>query len=118
MLAHNYSKISLLTAYISLHHFDIIFLSEIYLTSTADINDENLKIPGYIIYRVDHPFDIKRGGDSIYYKTMLPLIYFEVSIGNKKCRFIHLYRTPSQSQDEFHDFLTVLKMNLDDSFDS
>ena len=129
MLAHNYSKISLLTAYISIHDFDIICLSETYLTSTTDINDENLKIPGYIMYRVDHPSDVKRGGVCIYYKTMLPLkvlstnflqecINFEVSIGNKKCRFIHLYRTPSQSQDEFHDFLTNLEMNLDDSFNS
>ena len=45
-------------------------------------------------------------------------IKFEVSIGNKKCRFIHLHRTPSQSQDECHDFLTNLEMNLDDSFNS
>ena len=129
MSAHNYSKISLLTAYISIHDFDIICLSETYLTSTTDINDENLKIPGYIMYRADHPSDVKRGGVCIYYKTMLPLkvlstnflqecINFEVSIGNKKCRFIHLYRTPSQSQDEFHDFLTNLEMNLDDSFNS
>ena len=44
-------------------------------------------------------------------------INIEVSIGNKICRFIHLYRTPSQSQNEFHDFLTNLEMN-DDSFNS
>ena len=108
MSAHNYSKISLLTAYISIHDFDIICLSETYLTSTTDTNDENLKIPGYIMYRVDHPSDVKRGGVCIYYKIMLPLkvlltiffqecINFEVSIANKKCRSIHLYRTPSQS---------------------
>ena len=95
MSAHNYSKISLLTAYISIHDFDIICLSETYLTSTTDINDENLKIPGYIMYCVDHPSDFKRGRVCIYYKTMLPLkvlstdflqecINFEVSIGNKK----------------------------------
>ena len=129
MSAHNYSKISLLTAYISIHDFDVICLSETYLTSTTDISDGNLKIPGYIMYRVDHPSDVKRGGVCIYYKTMLPLkilstnflqecINFEVCIGNKICRFIHLYRTPSQSQDEFHDFLRNLEMNLDDSFNS
>ena len=55
MSAHNYSKISLLTAYISIHDFDVICLSETYLTSTTDINDGNLKITGYIMYRVDHP---------------------------------------------------------------
>ena len=112
MSAHNYSKIYLLTTYISIHDFDIICLSETYLTSTTDINDENLKIPGYIMYRVDHPSDVKGGGVCIYCKTMLPLevsstnflqecINFKVSIGNKKCRFIHFYRTPSQSQDKF-----------------
>ena len=108
MLAHNYSKISLLTAYVSVHDFDIICLCETYLKSTRDINNEDLKIPGYIVYRVDHPSDVKRGGVCIYYKALLPLkilstnflqecINFEVSIGNKKCRFINLYRTPSQS---------------------
>ena len=46
-------------------------------------------------------------------------INFEVSIGNKICRFIQLYRTSSQSQDEFQDdFLTNLEMNLDGSFNS
>ena len=122
MPAHNYSKISLLTAYISIHDFDIC-LSETYLTSTTDINDENVKIPRYIMYCADHPSDVKRGGVCIYYKTMLPLkvlstnflqecINFEVSIGNKKCQFIHLCRTSSQSLDEFHDFLTNLEINL------
>ena len=129
MSAHNYSKISLLTAYISIHDYDVICLSETYLTSTTDISDGNLKISGYIMYRVDHPSDVKRGGVCIYYKTMLPLkvlstnflqecINFEVCIGNKICRFIHLYRAPSQFQDEFHDFLRNLEMNLDDSFNS
>ena len=73
MPAHNYSKISLLTAYISIHNFDIICLSETYLKSTIDISNGNLKIPGYTMYRVDHTFDVKRGGVCIYYKTMLPL---------------------------------------------
>ena len=129
MSAHNYSKISLLTAYIPILDFDIICLSETYLMSTTNINDENFKIPGHIMYRVNHPSDVKRGGVCNYYKTMLPLkvlstsflqecINFEVSIGNKKCRFIYLYRTPSQSQDEFHYSLTNLEMNLDDSFHS
>ena len=129
MSSHNYSKISLLTACISIHDIDIICLSETYLTSTTDINNENLKIPGYIMYCVDHPYDGERGRVCIYYKPMLPLKVlstnflqefsnFEVSIGNKKCQFIHLYRTPRQPQDEFRDFLTNLQMNLDDSFSS
>ena len=94
MSVHKYSKISLLTAYISIYEFDIICLSETYLTSTTDIDDQNLKIPGCIMCRADHPSHVKRGGVCIYHKTMLPLkvlstnclqecINFEVSIGNK-----------------------------------
>ena len=105
MSVHNLSKISFLTAYISIQDFNIICLSETYLTSTIDIKDENLKIPGYIMYCADHPSDVKRGGVCIYYKTMPPLkvlstnflqecINSKVSIRNKKCQFIHLYRTP------------------------
>ena len=117
-----------MTAYIFIQDI-IICLSETYLTSTADINDENLKIPGYIMHRVDHLSDVKRCGVCTYYKTMLFLkvlstnfvqewISFEVSIWNKKCWFIHLYRSSSQPQDEFHDFLTNFEMNLDDYFNS
>ena len=105
MSVHNLSKISFLTANISIQDFNIICLSETYLTSTIDIKDENLKIPGYIMYYADHPSDVKRGGVCIYYKTMPPLkvsstnflqecINSKVSIRNKKCQFIHLYRTP------------------------
>ena len=70
MSAHNYSKISLLT---DIYLYNILIYVFLKLTSTADINDGNLKIPGYIMYRVDHPYYVKRGGVCIYYKTMLLL---------------------------------------------
>ena len=41
MPAHNYSKITLLTAYISIHELNIICLFETYLTSPIDIRDGN-----------------------------------------------------------------------------
>ena len=40
-------------------------------------------------------------------------ITFEISIGNKICRFIHLSRSPSQTQDKFQTFKSNLKLNLD-----
>ena len=40
-------------------------------------------------------------------------ITFAISIGNKVCRFIHLYRSPSQTQDEFQTFESNLKLNLE-----
>ena len=36
-----------------------------------------------------------------------------MKIGEKLCNFIALYRSPSQSQDNFETFLKNLKLNLD-----
>ena len=74
--------------------------------------------------RSDHPFNSKRGGVCIYYKNYLPLqiisvkylsecINFEITIGNKICNFITLYRSPSQNQDDFLAFKDNLEMNLE-----
>ena len=122
--AHNFAKLSLLTAYNLVHSFDIICLSETYLNSETPPNDTRLELPGYNLFRSDHPSNNKRGGVCVYYKSTLPLrilnisnldecINFEVSIANKICRFIHLYRSPSQKQDEFQEFKSNLEINLD-----
>ena len=42
--AHDYSKLFLLKAYISVHKFDIICLSETYLDSTVALDDDNLEV--------------------------------------------------------------------------
>ena len=47
LLAYNYNKLFLLRAYIPVHKFDVICLSETYLDSTAASDDENLKISVY-----------------------------------------------------------------------
>ena len=77
----------------------------------------------------DHPSNNKRGGVCVFYRTNLPsrlvllrvlnisylseCITFEISIGNKVCRFIHLFRSPSQKQDKFQTFKSNLKLILD-----
>ena len=38
---------------------------------------------------------------------------FEISFGGKTCNFISLYRSPSQSSDNFEDFAGNLQLNLD-----
>ena len=122
--AHNYTKISLLTAYFLVHNFDIICLSEAYLNSETSTDDQNLETPGYCLLRANHPSNNKRGGVCIFYRTTLPLrvlnisylsecITFEISIRNQVCRFIHLYRSPSQTQEEFQTFISNLKLSLD-----
>ena len=101
----------LLKAYIAIHKFDIICLSETYLDSSTTSDDDNLAISGYNLIRSDHPSNNKRCGVCIYYKNFLHLrvlsiqylqeyINFELNIGGKICNFISLYTSPSQTQDE------------------
>ena len=40
-------------------------------------------------------------------------INFEFNIGGKICNFISLYRSPSQTQDEFEKFIDNLELNLE-----
>ena len=120
--AHNFAKLSLLRAYVSVHKFDIICMSETYLDSSID--DASLEISGYYLIRSDHPSNKKRGGICIYYKNFLPLkvtgvrlleecIAFDLIISNKLCSFVALYRSPSQSQDDFATFSDNFEMTLD-----
>ena len=103
---------------------DVICLSESYLDSSISNDDDNLEIPGYDLYRADHPSDTKRGGVCIYYRNSLPLkilgiqylhecINFEIIIGGKLCRFVSLYRSRSQSQDNFESFANNFELNID-----
>ena len=123
-MEHNFLKLSLLRAFIIVHNFDVKCLSETYLDSSILHDDDNLQIPGYILYRKDHTLNIKRGGVCIYYKISLPLkiknihylqeyINFEIKIKDKLCNFISLYRSPNQSQDDFESFINNLEYDLD-----
>ena len=92
-----FTKVSLLSAYISIHKFDIICLSEIYLNCESPSNDESLEKAGYNLVREAHPSNSKRGGVCLYYKSSLPFrvinvkylqksISFELRIGGKCCK--------------------------------
>ena len=74
----NYLKISLLRAYISLHNFDVVCISETYLDSTTAVYDESLAITGYNLRRADHASNSKRGGVCVYYKSSLALRLIDV----------------------------------------
>ena len=75
-----------------------------------------LKIEGYHLERVDHQLNVKRGGACVYYKEHLPLkirkdlcklnecFLCKLRVGNKKCFLSGLYRSSSQSTDEFLTF--------------
>ena len=66
LAAHDFIKVPLIEAFISTHNFDILCLSETFLGSTIDINNENINIDGYFILRADHPSNNKRGDVCIY----------------------------------------------------
>ena len=70
---HNCSKLSLLTSNIFVQTFDIICLCETYLASSTDINDNNVGIPGYIIYYINDPSNVNRRVNCNYYKNILHL---------------------------------------------
>ena len=124
LTAHNYLKVSLLRAYVAIRKFDVVCLSETYLDSSNLSDDDNFNLPGYNVVRADHPSNTKKGGVCIYFKNSLPLkvldiqllqecINFEIKIADKTCNFISLYRSPSQSKDEFESFADNLELNLD-----
>ena len=72
-------------------------------------------------------FKYKTGGVCFYYKYSLPLkvidasylrecIKFDVEIGDKTCNFVNIYRSPSQTKDEFENFTQNLELNFGTHF--
>ena len=112
---YNYAKAFLLKAYIAIHKFDIICISETYLDSSTLSDDNNLEISGYTLVRSDHPSNNKREGVCIYYKSFLPLrilniqyweesICFELKTSDKTSK--------NPRQDDFEAFTENLELNL------
>ena len=112
--AHNFIKIALLKAYLSVHKMDIVGLSETFLDSSIQTDDDNLQTMAYSSVRADHPSNNKHGGVLLYYKNFLPIklidvnylnecISFILKIEKKVYKFLSLYRSPSQNRDEFEN---------------
>ena len=70
--------------------------------------------------RADNPGNIKRGGVCVYFKESLPVsclphpylkecLTFEVPISNKRVYVVSMYRSPSQTSDDFNSFTTNLE---------
>ena len=123
--AHNYAKVLFLEAYIAVHKFDIVCMSQTYLDSNNAYDDGNLEIEGYNLINIGPSIEYKRGAVCIYYKNFSPLrvlsnhylqeyINIELKIGDKFCNFIYLNRSPSQTQDEFKNISENFENNLND----
>ena len=119
----NFTKLAQLKAYNSIYKYDFICLSETYLDSSTP--DNLVEIEGYKLILTDHPDNIKRGGVCIYCKESLPVrvistpyfkeaLLLEMSYNNKKVMVSVIYRSPSQTNDEFDAFLSNLQLLLND----
>ena len=104
--------------------FDIVCISESYLNSDTSSSDGKLNIPGYNMSCTDHPSGNRRGAVCIYYKESLPIKIlninylqerscFDQKIGSKLCTIVPLYRSPSQSAEEFENFLNKLNLTIE-----
>ena len=104
-----------------MHKFDIICISESYITSDTLSIDGNLNIPGYNTSRADHPKST--WGNCIYYKVSLLIkmlnikylqecICYDLKIGTN---FVLLcnFRSPSQSAHEFENFVNKLNLTME-----
>ena len=111
-----------------MHEFDIICISESHLNSDTSSNNDNLNITGYNMSRANHRSGNRRGGVCIYHKDSLYIkmvninylqecIFFDLKIGSKLCvtlcAAVSLYRSPSQSADEFDNFLNKLNLTME-----
>ena len=123
LTAHNFEKVNLLEAYNTVNKFDIICLSESFLNSSILTENNNPKINGYKMVKADHPNNIKRGGVCAYVRESLPVRNFsnsylsecltlEVTISNKEGYVVTLYRSPSQTSDDFQSFISNLEKLL------
>ena len=128
--AHNYVKLSMLEAYNAVYKYDVICLSETFLDSSHSNDDQSLNFQGYKMIRADHPNNTKHGGVCMYYKEHLPLkirsdistlkecLVVEIKVNRQKIFISCIYRSPSQSSDEFDDFYinfenTLSKLNVE-----
>ena len=123
--AREQAKIPIIEAYNSIHHYDIFAISETMLNSTVHTDDIFIEGFSREIYRSENINNIRRGGVRIYYREGLSIrrrndlellseiVCAEVSVARKKILFSVLYRSPSQSAEEFDEFISKLQTVVD-----
>ena len=124
VLAHNKIKISLLEAYDSVYHNDIIALTETQLNQR--IPDDEILINGFSSkpFRKDDPSGDRYRGICVYYN--LPIkrrsdlemlltegIVTETVLGRKKFFFVAVYRPHHMSADDFEMFTQRIELLTD-----
>ena len=78
-VAHNFTQVALLKAYLSVQRFDFFFIIKIYLDCSITEDDDSWRTPGYDLIRSKEPSNNKRGGVTIYHKNSLPLKLIDIN---------------------------------------
>ena len=120
--AHDFLRVSLIEASNSLYNYDLIGIAETHLDDSID--QERLILKGYEFINCNHPLNSKRGGVGLYVKDSLPKkerpdiatlpesIVCELNLDRKKYFFVVVYRSPSQDQQEFDNFMNNFELML------
>ena len=73
LLANNVVKIPLPEAFLETYKYDVVILSDTFITCKIKTDEYGVKINGCTMKRCDHPSDHHRGGVCVYHKASLPL---------------------------------------------
>ena len=117
-------KIPLIESYNSIHHFDRFAVSE--SMQGSEMNNENISIERFSkdVFKSDHPSNSRIGGVCVYFCEDLPIkrrqdlellqemVVAEINFSRKKVFFVAMYRSPSQSSEEFQRFIDRLQLVL------
>ena len=98
----------------TLHNFDILFLSKTHLDSSTPSDDDSLEISGYNLIPLDHSSNNKRGGTRIFEFVITALrrilsqteddflsfnLFVLVTIANFNAKLRHCYRQDTNNFD-------------------
>ena len=125
ILSENCFKVFLLKSFNALHNYDFICLSETFLSPSVSSTLDSLNTNGYNIVRSDHPSGSKRGGVCCYINESLPIrilkitlmtecLVLEMLYNDKLVIVSVIYRSPSQSPQEFAQFEMLFSQLLND----
>ena len=121
-IGHNFSKVSLFQVYNSIHSLDISCLSETFLDSNIQLDRPDLLMNDYTLDLDNYSNNVKRGKVCIYYKSCPPLrvliisrlsecLLLEIILSGKSVISSAIYRSPSQSTNQFNNFLSKFEDN-------
>ena len=99
-------------AYNITYKYDVVYISESYLDSTVPLDDNTLSLNGYNLTCADYSDNVKKEGVCMFYKENVSLMIIttrhfdhcllcEVTCQNQKGYIAVIYRSPSQSCNEF-----------------